>query len=148
MILLSLTVALTGERHRHANIKYFMNVTFYALNFLCYFLSMQSETLPFMDSGGTPSFIASCLTLNSRLLVTVIVNIMRIGLVARLDKPVLRRLFKSFPEEVVMRTSEWMKKGREVKKEYLGSELGAYECPRVICLFTFRYWHLILLCKK
>lgn len=78
---------------------------------------------------------------SSRLLVTVIVNIMRINLVARLDKPVLRRLFKSFAEEVVMRTSEGMKKGRELRKEYLGTKLGIYECSHVICLFTFRYWH-------
>lgn len=34
VILLSLTGALTGECHRDANVKYFMNVTFYGLNFL------------------------------------------------------------------------------------------------------------------
>lgn len=94
-----------------------------------------------------PSF-ANCLGLSSRLLVTVIVNVMKINLVARLDKPVLRILFKSFPEEVVMRTSEGMKKGREMRREYLDTKLGAYDCPHVICLFTLGYWHLIVLCKN
>lgn len=50
---------------------------------------------------------------------------MTINLVARLDKPVLRRVFKSFPERAVLRTSEGMKEGRGVAKEYLGTELGA-----------------------
>lgn len=36
---------------------------------------------------------------------------MRINLVARLDKPVLRRLFKSFPEQVVVRSCEGSEKG-------------------------------------
>lgn len=34
MILLSLTSALAGECHRDANVKYFMDVTFYGLTFL------------------------------------------------------------------------------------------------------------------
>lgn len=64
-----------------------------------------------MDSGLPDYF-----RLSSKLLVIVIVNIMRINLVVRLDKPVLRRL-QSFPEEVVVRT-EGMKKGKETRNEY------------------------------
>lgn len=47
-----------------------------------------------------------------------------------------------------MRTSEGMKKGREMRREYLDTKLGAYDCPHVICLFTLGYWHLIVLCKN
>lgn len=64
-----------------------------------------------MDSG-LPNYFR----LSSKLLVTETVNVMKVNLVVRLDKPVLRRL-QSFPEEVIMRT-EGMKKGKETRKEY------------------------------
>lgn len=93
-------------------LKYFMNMKFLK------FLNLQPETLPFLDSGDMYSFIADYSRL-SRLLVTVVLNIMRTNLVARFDKPVLRRLFKSFPEQVVMRTSDEKGKGSEKLFGYL-----------------------------
>lgn len=87
-----------------------MNVTYYPLNFLTvFFLNTLSETTV-VDSGLTNYF-----RLSTKLLVTEIVNIMRINLVVRLDRPVLRRL-ESFPEEVVR--TEGMKKEKQIRKEY------------------------------
>lgn len=83
----------------------------------------------------------------SRLPVTVVLNIMRTNLVARFDKPVLRRLFKSSPEQVVMRTSDEKGKGSEKLFGYG----GVYECPHVLCFCLFIHVQvlaLIFLCKK
>lgn len=62
----------TCESCTDVNIKYFINVKFYPSDFL----SLQSEAQPFMDSGDVHSFIAHYLGL-SRLLVTMLLNIMR-----------------------------------------------------------------------
>lgn len=70
---------------------------------------MVAETT-IMDSGFTDYFRFS-----SKLLVTEIVNIMRINLV-RWGKPVLKGP-QAFLKEVFMRT-EGMKKGKETRKEY------------------------------
>lgn len=72
---------------------------------------------------------------------------MRMNLVARFDKPVLRRLFKSSPEQVVMRTSDEKGKGSEKLFGYG----GVYECPHVLCFCLFIHVQvlaLIFLCKK
>lgn len=76
----------------------------------------------------------------SRLPVTVVLNIMRTNLVARFDKPVLRRLFKSSPEQVVMRTSDEKGK-RKIIWILTGVYMSVLMCFVSVCLFTFRCWH-------
>lgn len=89
---------------------YECDILYFELSNCVFFLNALSETT-IMDSG-----LKNYFRLHSKLLVTEIVNIMRINLVVRLGKPVLRRL-QSFPEKIVMR-AEGMKKGKETRKEY------------------------------